>query len=325
MALPYINLYIGDLKKDTDLLSPAAFGAYMRLMLFHMHESKVRGQVTFSLPQLCRIFGAQDLQQTQELLIEIVNPDFSIVDYDNNGGAHLFKNRRMIRETALSVARSAAGKKGAETTNKKFRQNSKDAEGFATANGAADAVDFAEEVDTTNDEAKKQQNYNTNNNINSNTEEGKEGVGEKETPIVDFYSGPGKVLIVPELKSAWLKLRPDYVFDNSEEPKELREIANKIAQADKIKNLGSIEGTDMKTVDRVKYIFETLVSFSNTHNLYSTFTISQFRKYFNSIAQACKASRTKEQATAKNSPIEKNMANAQGAQDLINRKYGNQQ
>ena len=98
MALPYINLYVGDIKKDTDLLSPAAFGGYVRL-LFKMHEATERGEVSYTLPQLSRVFGAATIEETISILTEIVDPSYNICTYIVQGEKHLFINRRMKKET----------------------------------------------------------------------------------------------------------------------------------------------------------------------------------------------------------------------------------
>lgn len=161
MALPYLNLYIGDIMKDTDVLSPAAFGGYVRL-LFKLHAAEPRGEVHFTLPQLCRVFAAATLEETQEILNEITDPAHNICDYSKKADKHYFVNRRMKKEAIKSQVRSEAGKLGAAKTNAKNRQNKKIAEQFATTKETT----ATPSTDTTN----VQQNYNINIGINSDNE-----------------------------------------------------------------------------------------------------------------------------------------------------------
>lgn len=325
MALPYWNVFIGDIHKDTDLLSPATFGGYVRL-LFKMHNAQVRGEVTYTLPQLCRVFGAKDIEETVSIVKELTDPsrpEGPIVDYKINGDNHFLKNRRMVRETALSKARSEAGKKGAEATNKKTRQNTQVADVFAPANGAASS-EFAEEVVTSNDATNNPANYGIGIGINTGNEKGKEGVGEKEKTTAPISQGAG-VLIVPEMVAIWKKYRQDYVIDPGEDYHEIRSIAEKIATAAKLDGY-----TEIANVDRIKELFDVLIQFTNTHSLYSTYQLSQVRKYFNQISTACKAAHVKaleQQGGPKNgkkSIIHNNVEAAQGAHDIMAKKYKQQ-
>lgn len=161
MALPYLNLYIGDIMKDTDVLSPAAFGGYVRL-LFKLHAAEPRGEVHFTLPQLCRVFAAATLEETQEILNEITDPAHNICEYSRKNDKHLFVNRRMKKEALKSHVRSEAGKLGAAKTNARNRQNKKVAGQFAVTNEATETP--SAEINNT------QQNYNSNNSINSGSE-----------------------------------------------------------------------------------------------------------------------------------------------------------
>lgn len=124
MALPYLNLYIGDIMKDTDVLSPGAFGGYVRL-LFKLHAAVPRGEVCFTTRQLCRVFGAATIDETTELLSEITDPAHNICEYSKKGEKHYFVNRRMKKEAIKSQVRSEAGKLGAAKINAKNRQNKK--------------------------------------------------------------------------------------------------------------------------------------------------------------------------------------------------------
>lgn len=145
--------------KDTDVLSPAAFGGYVRL-LFKLHAASPRGEVHFTLPQLCRVFAAATMEETQDILSEITDPAHNICEYSKKGDKHYFINRRMKKEALKSEVRSAAGKLGAAKTNAKNRQYKKAAEKLAAAEG--------EQYIKTEDTTKHQHNYNNNSN-NSDT------------------------------------------------------------------------------------------------------------------------------------------------------------
>ena len=318
MALPYINLYIGDLKKDTDLLSPAAFGSYMRLMLFHMHEAKNRGQVTFTLPQLCRIFAAENLEQTSAILKEITDPTFNICDYQETDGKHWFRNRRMVKESAISQARSEAGKIGAEKTNTKNRQNKKVAEDFAAATGAAS--DSAN--NSASNSANKGQNYNTNINNNSinNTDElnGEFAQTPGAGPRIDNGTA---VFVVPELLGIFKKHKPKYIYQQDKDFPALRKIAETIADQEGV-TIQNNEG-----IEQIKSTWESIVVFLLTDNLYKNFQLNQVEKYFQSICEKFRNDNGNAQTAVvslkgpKPSPIQNNIAAAQGAKDMIEKKY----
>lgn len=308
MALPYINLYIGDLKKDTDLLSPAAFGGYMRLLLFHMHEAKNRGQVTFTLPQLCRIFGAPDLQETQLILQEIVNPEFEIVDYAQTEAGYFIRNRRMVRETAISQVRSESGKKGAEKTNAKNRQNKKDAEEFDAAKAAAQPEQFAEANSVTNDVANKQQNYN--NNINTNSGINQEGVIGEETPVVD------EAAIIPRMLTEWKAVKPKYILRPADDLPALAKILKIILKEERLSLFDA--GAD----ERVLVIWIDIARFIHDDKHFTTYQLTQVEKYFAAIAS--KYVVAKENPQGQKSIIATNKQTSDGASEIIKRKYQNQ-
>lgn len=331
MALPYINLYIGDIKKDTDLLSPAAFGAYTRL-LFKMHEAAERGKVAYTLPQLCRVFGAETLEQTSVLMQEINDPAYNIFDYSTQDGKHCFINRRMVRETKLSEARSEAGKKGAAATNNKNRQPKDGAEDFAAAKPAANNSGSEAASSSTNHSSNQGQNYNTNTNINNSIEDNKGGPGEKEeTRPGSFQEGgfvdaefsssanPGfAVLIVPEMLSVFKSFKPKYVVQQEKDFPALRKIAETIA------NQEGVFIHEKDGVDKIKNIWSAMVEFLLTDKLYKDFQISQVEKYFQSIASKFSDSLNGTQGkekVGKNSIIANNAGAANHARDLMKAKY----
>lgn len=95
-----------------NLLSPAAFGGYIRLIL-----KLSSGEGYFTLPQLCRVFAAATLEETREILNEIV--DSEILQYTPRDRYHYFVSTEMKKAAQLSQVRSAAGKLGAAKTNSK--------------------------------------------------------------------------------------------------------------------------------------------------------------------------------------------------------------
>ncbi len=316
MALPYINLYIGDLKKDTDLLSPEAFGGYMRLMLFHMHEAKpVRGEVRYNLPQLCRIFGAKDIEQTISIVNEITDPNFQIVDHEPRDDKYFFRNRRMVREGVISQSRREAGKKGAEATNSKNRQNKKVAENFAAANSAAAGATCIPADNTANNSATEGQTYNSNPNGNIGEELG--GPGEKETPQGPRIDKGEAVYVVPELLSIFKKHSPRYIYRQQADMPALRQIAETIAQQE------NITVTSNQDIERIKGIWEPLVVFILGHKLFKNYQISQVEKYFQAIATEFVNTNGGNQASVsgKISTIQTNMSSANAAKDIIKNKY----
>lgn len=314
MGLPYLNLFIGDIVKDTDLLSPAAFGGYVRLM-FKMHNAPVRGEVAYTLPQLCRVFGAETNENALTILAELINPETNIVDYNKDGDKHFLRNRRMVRETALSQVRSDAGKKGAAKTNSKNRQTENLAGSFAAPNSAGDAGIIAEEVVTSNDSANNPSNNGIGNGINNSNERREEGSEEgKMGPTI--YQG-AKVLIVPELWSVWRSAKPDYILTEDDQ-QSLRKIAEMIAQAKKMNDYTSID-----SVDEIKSSWQIIVDFIQTDSLYRDFQLSQVSKYLNAIVSKIKNS-INEAGTSKAraSIIKNNFDTSAEARELIGKKYG---
>jgi uncharacterized protein YdaU (DUF1376 family) len=309
MALPYLNLFIGDLLKDTDLLSPAAFGGYVRL-LFKMHKAPVRGEVTYSLPDLCRIFAAKDLGEAEAILKEIVNPKENIVDYSFENDLHFVRNRRMVRETALSQTRSEAGKKGAEKTNAKFKNKNEFDETNAAAKTTAN-LNFAEEVATANQSANNPANYGIG--IGNNNEDNKGVKGEKEETDAD-------AAIVPRMFTIWKKHKPKYIFRRDDDFKALGTICRIILKEE------TLSLYDQSTNERVLTIWETLVQFILTEPLYNSYQLSQIEKYFAAISSKYITAQENPIAypsKGKNkSTIQNNIETANGARNKLANKYG---
>lgn len=335
MALPFIQLYIGDVKKDTDLLSPAAFGAYMRLLMFALHESPTRGEVNYTLPQLRKVFGAETNDEALALLAEFTSPQLKIVDYQETQGAHLIRNRRMVRETNVSKVRSEAGRKGAEKTNSRFaaakdRHDENFAENlpgggrsnFSSGNGVfsgedaenaenAPNIGFDAANNTANKTAKERQNCNSNNSINSNNskEVNKGGMGEEEETI-SF----DETAVVPRMLTIWKTQKPKYIIRYQDDLKALGTIS-KIIQKEAGVSILTTQG-----IEAVLETWQTLVDFILTDNLFTTYQLSQIEKYFTAIAS--KFVQWQETGSnGKKSVIQSNMETAAGAVELLKRQY----
>lgn len=308
MALPYLNLFIGDIMQDTDMLSPLAFGGYVRL-IFKLHKAPVRGEVEYNLPELCRIFGAKDLEEAEAILKEIVNPKENIVDYSFNEGLHFIRNRRMVRETHISHVRSESGKKGAEKTNSKFKIKNDFAEPNAAAKPAANS-DFAEEVVTANHSANNPANYGIG--IGNNNEDNKGVKGEKEETDAD-------ALIVPRMFTVWKKYKPKYIFRRDDDFKALGTICRIILKEE------SLSLFDQSSIERILVIWQNLVEFILTEPLYNSYQLSQIEKYFAAISSKYITAQENPQAIngkSKKSKIQSNIETANGARDILKNKYG---
>lgn len=340
MALPFIRIYIGDVKKDTDLLSPAAFGSYMRLLMFHMHEAKTRGEVTLTIPQLCRIFGAASIEEANQLLQEIVNPQFEIVDYMTDGNKHTIVNRRMVRETKVSQARSEAGKKGAEATNAKFAgefdaAKIQQTENFAEVvpdenlaghssfsneegvfNGPVTENDenaaFAAANDSANASAKDRQKCNSNNSNNNNNHTSLKE--EEKTNSSSVFVG-ASVYIVPEMLAIFKKYKPKYLYEQEKDFPALRKMAQIIAENE------GVQITTKDGVAKVKTTWDAIVSFIQTDKLFKDYQLSQVERYFQAITNKLSSSLEVPQADqGKKSPVKENMNTANDARTLLRRK-----
>lgn len=295
MALPYLNLYIGDIMKDTDVLSPAAFGGYVRL-LFKLHAADPRGEVHFTLPQLCRVFAAATLEETQEILNEITDPAHNICEYSRKSDKHYFVNRRMKKEALKSQVRSEAGKLGAAKTNAKNRQNKKFAEQFTAAEEEA--------VTVSNDAIKNQQNYNTG--INNNT-------GNDDS----IKEGPEENFVVPAMLSVWKYYKPKYITQQEKDFPALRKIAMLISRED------SLNISDKTDIEQIKTTWGTIVEFLLTDMLFKDYQISQVEKYFQAICSKYFSRKEETAGAAKKTTLQNNADAAKQARDILNRKYGN--
>lgn len=321
MALPYFRIYIGDLKKDTDHMPPAVFGAYMRLLMFAMHESPTRGDVARTLPQLCRLFGTANNDEAEALLREIVDPQFNVVDYSAEGQAHRIINRRMVKETHISKERSRAGKEGAEVTaGRKPRKKKKDIaedlpDDLPRQNGEAaesgQNSGFAGASSSANDSAKKRQNCNTDNSDNdSSYSEGIGGAGGKGTD-------PDAAYLVPQLRQVLARVRPAYEWEDYRDAQAARLIGQSIAKSAKI------DAYSTESIGRIKEAFEAILLFCGDHNLYKGFTLAQIDKYYPGILENMrdKVRKDQQQAGGGQAVVGNNIATAQGAAEIIKNKH----
>lgn len=292
MALPYINLYIGDVTKDCNLLSPAAFGAYMRL-LFKMHEATNRGVVSFTLPQLCRVFAAANEQQTLQLVNEITDPAYEICDYEVTEDRHIFTNRRMQRELAVSAARSESGKLGAAKTNAKHKKKTGFADSFAAANTTA------------NESAKEHQNYNINiNNSDSNNS--------KERSVEENHTTRTEAMELPPLRhlyTIWKETRPKYIFQEDKDLPALRKIAEVIEGQENC-NYITPQG-----LTKVSAAFKLICDWTNGNAHYRAFNLHQTEKYIQSIILAIGTNDGPQNNSGKKSGVYEH--NANGLQQVL--------
>lgn len=304
MALPYLNLYIGDIMKDTDVLSPAAFGGYVRL-LFKLHAATPRGEVCFTLPQLCRVFAAGTLEETVEILREITDPAHNICDYFKKDDRHYFTNRRMKKETAKSMVRSEAGKLGAAKTNAKNKQNKLAAEKFAVATRMASATTKDASDALSNDD----QNYN--NNIGNNSDSKIKETAE------EFFED--KLWVVPEMLIVWKQYKPKYISQQEKDFPALRKIAELIAEQE------NVEMNKPAGVEKIKTVWSGIIAFIQTDKLFKDYQINQVEKYFQAITSKYISSQENgvQEKSVKKSTIQNNVDAAQQARDILNRKYAN--
>lgn len=116
----YIPLDMGDWTQDTDALTLEAEGALLRI-IFKLWKAPEKGRLIFAFDSLSRIIKKapsearkiiQELQQNDILNIEFLDGDQVKIE-----------SRRMLKEAALSAARSESGKLGGrpkkQTKNKK--------------------------------------------------------------------------------------------------------------------------------------------------------------------------------------------------------------
>jgi uncharacterized protein YdaU (DUF1376 family) len=122
--LPYMQFYPTDYLIDTEMLSLAAQGLWMR-MLCHMWGNERRGIINLRITTLSRL--VREGQDTvKSLLMEIKDLKVGDIEFADDGTVTI-TNRRIIRDWERAIERhnkwSESGKEGAE---KRYRQKQLD-------------------------------------------------------------------------------------------------------------------------------------------------------------------------------------------------------
>src|ERR1700744_405741 len=107
--LPYIKLYPGDWERDTNCLTAITEFALFKLVP-KFNDAKNKGVFVAHLDALCVLFKS-DLATTKRIITELKrNNTLDILDLEDD--CFELKNRRILKEKALSETRSEAGKTG---------------------------------------------------------------------------------------------------------------------------------------------------------------------------------------------------------------------
>lgn len=192
---PYLPLYVQDFMTDEKLAecSAEATGVYIRIMCL-MHKSEEYGKITLRDKDIChgknsdkesgKQRGARrscDVSLFAEKLVKYLPFNYEIIV---SALGELLEEKvlfikgnslcqkRMIRDNELSEKRSKSGRKGAESTNRKFKK--KEGEG---------AGSFAAAKSSANTEYENEYEYNNiikDKDKNNNKGDNKGGMGEKE-------------------------------------------------------------------------------------------------------------------------------------------------
>jgi uncharacterized phage protein (TIGR02220 family) len=107
--LPYIKLYPGDWERDANCLTAMAEFALFKLIP-KFNDAKNKGVFMAHLDTLCVLFKS-DLATVKRVINELKrNNTLDIFELEDD--CFEFKNRRVLREKALSETRSDVGKQG---------------------------------------------------------------------------------------------------------------------------------------------------------------------------------------------------------------------
>lgn len=101
---PYIPLYIGDWEKDTNMLSLEAEAGWLKI-IFKMFQNGKTGVYTISTKALQNLWRKTG-DETKEIVQELKDANVCILEH--SGHNYTFKNRRMMRQAAISDIRSKA-------------------------------------------------------------------------------------------------------------------------------------------------------------------------------------------------------------------------
>lgn len=150
---PYLPLYVQDFLTDEKLAecSAESQGVYIRLMCL-MHKSKEYGKILLrqkdrqSEQQISDF--AEKLSMHMPFKVPVIESaleellDNEVVYIDGNA----LCQKRMIKDAEVSEKRSKSGKKGAETSNLRFKKNHEFAVAKQTANSAANSENENEDI-----------------------------------------------------------------------------------------------------------------------------------------------------------------------------------
>lgn len=123
--LPYIAIYPGDWARDADLLTDKAEYALFKLTI-KLNDAKNKGVFITNYQSLSILFKC-DLESAKQSIKELkITETLDILDLEN--GFLEIQSRRLLREKAVSEARSEAGKHSQESkknnkTSTKAKQN----------------------------------------------------------------------------------------------------------------------------------------------------------------------------------------------------------
>lgn len=170
--LPYIKIYPGDELKLSAGWTPMVYGCYSKLR-FALWEAPVRGRMEFNLSQFRRITGADDLQEIEQALAQLLQERvFAKVE---EGGKVFLQDEKMMAAEELSEVRAAAGREGGRRAQAKTKAKEKQTIKQSGSNGESFASDFAQ----AKSKQKPDIDYDNEYEHEIISEEGKGGAGEK--------------------------------------------------------------------------------------------------------------------------------------------------
>lgn len=275
--------YYNDLRGSTQDWTDEEFGAYVRLLIYQWDKGFIPGE------ESRRVKIAETSKQHWALLSE----KFESLENGN------LVNKRAV-EIKEEIEKHAANQK--RNISKRWKKDTNDIPNRYQTVYQTDTKQIPLEDEDEN-EIK---------------DENKEGVTGETIPE-NFIKGAG-VLIVPEMLAVWKKENPEYLSKPQNDFSPLREIAEMIAEAYKLKDI-----TQINSVNQIKESFEKIVKFCSKDGLYKDFQLSQIAKYFNAIT-----SKMRSEAAGKLSPGAANKPNiiannhdaVKGAKNILENKYG---
>jgi hypothetical protein len=258
---PYINIFIGDLLRDTAALSLQAFGAFHKL-LYALHLSATKGKVTYSLQEFSRLVGADDFAQASEVLKEIIG--LNICDCEQENGKYTFISRRMIKEADIKEKRRQAGK----------------------ISGKNSWMHSQKEFARTNEPTKDEQITGNGNGIGiGNDNDNNEGVIGETKEELQSMTTAGQVYLVPAMLNIWRTTDPSYPIDRDRDFKPLQEIAEFLAKQNNVQ-LKAGTGIDPEGFLSVVDTWKMLAPFIGKHRLFKSYSLQQMSRHIQSIIQA---------------------------------------